>query len=146
MSADENKEMVRRVLGEIWGRGNLDLVDEVLAEDFVRHGPNVEGGEVRGREGFKQLVRGFREVFPDLQTPTEAQVAEGDLVVTRWTARGTHRGPFLDVPPSGNQAAIPGVIVDRLAGGKIVEEWAYYDGLGMLQQLGATSLPGQAET
>jgi len=88
----------------------------------------------------------YRTVFPDLQAPAEGQVAEGDLVVTRWTARGTHRGELLGIPASGKRAAVPGVIIDRLAGGKIAEEWAYYDALVMLQQLGATSLPGQAET
>jgi steroid delta-isomerase-like uncharacterized protein len=139
--SEANKAVVRRVLEEVWSGGKLDLVDELLSPDFVRYGPPTLEGVVRGPEGFKQLVTMYRTVYPDLQVPIEALIAEADTIVVRWTARGTHRAELMGISPSGKQVAVAGVIIDRVAGGKIAEEWACYDGLGMLQQLGAFPSP-----
>jgi steroid delta-isomerase-like uncharacterized protein len=141
--SEANKAVVRRVLEEVWSGGKLDLVDELLSSDFVRYGPPALEGVVRGSAGFKQLVTMYRAVYPDLQVPIEALIAEGDIVVVRWTARGTHRGELMGISPTGKQVAVAGVIIDRIAGSKIEEEWASYDGLGMLQQLGAFPAPAQ---
>ncbi len=135
MSTEENKAIVRRLLEDIWTRGKLGLVDEIFATSFVRHGPSVEG-EVRGREGFKRLVTMYRTTYPDLRIRLEDQVTEGTLVVTRWTAQGTHRGELMGIAPTGKPITVAGVIIDRVASGNIEAEWAYYDALGMLQQLG----------
>jgi steroid delta-isomerase-like uncharacterized protein len=136
MAVQDNKELVRRYFEEIWDRGDLDAVDRLFSSDFVRHGPAMEGGDLRGPEGMKQLVRMYRTSFPDLKVPIDEQVAEGDVVVSRWTATGSHQGDLMGTPPSGKRATVPGVLIDRVAGGKIAEEWASYDGLSMLQQLG----------
>ncbi len=86
----------------------------------------------------------YHGAFPDTQITVEDQIAEGDLVVTRWTARGTHQGELMGVPPSSNRATVEGITINRIADGKIAESWANYDALGMMQQIGAIPSPEQA--
>ena len=140
-----NKALVRRYFEEIWDKGNLDLIDELFTTNFVRHGPSATEGEVRGLEGFKGVVSTYRTGFPDLQVPIEDLIAEGDRVVSRWTARGTHQGEIMGIAPTGNQASVAGIIVDRISGGKIEEEWVEHNTLHFMQQLGAVAAPGQSE-
>ncbi len=137
--SEENKALVRRYFEEIWDKGNLELIDELFTTNFVRHGPSATEGEVRGLEGFKGVVSMYRTAFPDLRVPIEDLIAEGDRVVTRWTARGTHQGELMGIAPTGNQATVTGIIVDRISGGKIEEEWVDYDTLHLMQQIGAAS-------
>jgi steroid delta-isomerase-like uncharacterized protein len=142
MAGDENKGLVQRVFREIWDGGNLDRVDELFSGGFVRHGPTSLEGDIRGRDGFKQLVTMYRTAFPDLKVPVEEQVIEGDVVVTRWTARGTHGGDLQGIPPTGKPINVQGVLIDRVSGGQIQEEWAVYDSLGLMQQVGAQPAAG----
>ncbi len=135
--SEENEALVRRYFEEIWDKGNLDLIDELFTTNFVRHGPTATEGEVRGLEGFKGVVSMYRTAFPDLRVPIEDLIAEGDRVVSRWTARGTHQGELMGIAPTGNQASVSGIIVDRISGGRIEEEWVEYDTLHLMQQLGA---------
>jgi steroid delta-isomerase-like uncharacterized protein len=142
--SEENEALVRRYFEEIWDNGNLELIDELFTTNFVRHGPvGTEGGEVRGLEGFKDLVSSYRTGLPDLRIPIEDLIAEGDRVVSRWTAYGTHQGELLGNAPTGNQASVTGILVDRVSGGKIEEEWVAYDTLHFMQQIGAGTVPGQ---
>src|SRR5436309_1430248 len=113
MSADENKALVRRYLSTLWDRGETDAAADLLAAAIVRHAPPSTEGEVRGPAAFQQVVGMYRAAYPDLRIDVEAQVAEGDTVVTRWTARGTHRGELMGIAASGKSIAIPGVIIDR---------------------------------
>ncbi len=140
--SEENKALVRHYFEEIWDKGNLDLIDELFTTNFVRHGPTGTEGEVRGLEGFKGLVTMYRTAFPDLQVPIEELIAEGDRVVSRWTARGIHQGELMGNAPTGNQLSVTGIIVDRISGDKIEEEWADYDTLHLLQQIGGVPQPG----
>ena len=94
-------------------------------------------------EQYKQLVTMYFSAFPDLHLTIEDQIAEGDKVVTRWTARGTHQGPFMGIPPTGKRAVVTGIAIDRFANGKFVENWNNGDDLGLLQQLGVVPVPGQ---
>lgn len=135
--SEENKALVRRYFEEIWDKGNLELIDELFTTDFVRHGPNATEGEVRGQEGFESLVSMYRNALPDLRIPIEDQIAEGDRVVTRWTAHGTHQGELMGNAPTGNPAPVTGILVDRISGSKIEEEWVDYDTLRLMQQIGA---------
>jgi predicted ester cyclase len=80
--------------------------------------------------------------FPDMQATIEDQIAEGDMVVTRWTARGTHQGELMGIPPSGIAVAVTAIVIDRIVGGKIAETWTSYDALGLLQQIGAVPAMG----
>ena len=131
MSAD-NKATVRRFIGQALNAGDLAVVDELVATDYVLH----VTPEVRGREGMKQFITEYRAAFPDYTCTIEDQVAEGEKVVTRWTVRGTQHGQLMGIPPTGKQVTLPGVVVDRLSNGHLVESWMQADALGMLQQLG----------
>jgi steroid delta-isomerase-like uncharacterized protein len=131
--SEQNKAHIRRVIEEVYNRGDLRVVDEVAASDLVIHAPSQE---IRGREGAKQYVAALRAGFPDLRFTVEDQVAEGDMVVTRWTARGTHGGEFQGVPATGREIRLAGTDIDRIAGGKVVECWAQVDELGLMRQLG----------
>jgi steroid delta-isomerase-like uncharacterized protein len=137
VSANENKATVRRVPDEVFNQGNLSVVDELLAPDYVLHDPGISGGQLRGPEAFKeQWVSMLRTAFPDLRIVIEDQVAEGDKVASRYTASGTHQGELRGFPPTNNQVEVTGTITSRFAEGKIVEEWNNFDSMGMMQQLG----------
>jgi steroid delta-isomerase-like uncharacterized protein len=140
MMSEENKEKTRRFLEEAFNEGNLGVVDEIFAPDYVLHDPAIPE-EIGGPEGIKGFVQMYRSAFPDTDVTVEDQIAEGDDVVTRWTARGTHQGELFGVPPSGNQVEITGITIDRHSGGKGVESWTNYDTLGLMQQIGAVPSP-----
>lgn len=138
MSAQENKEKARRLMEDAFGQGKTEVLDEVLHSDFVCYDPNSEAGEVRGAETIKGEIEYFRSAVPDLTYTVEDQVAEGDEVVTRWTARGTHQGEFFGVSGTGNRIEMSGIQIDRFdESGKMVEEWPEYDLLGAMKQMGA---------
>jgi len=132
--SEQNKAQIRRVIEEVYNQGDLDVVDDVAASDLVIH---ASSKEIHGREGAKQYVAAFRAGFPDLRFTVEDQIAEGDTVVTRWTACGTHRGEFQGVPATGREVRLAGTDIDRIIGDKVVECWAHVDELGLLRQLGA---------
>jgi steroid delta-isomerase-like uncharacterized protein len=133
-SLEDMKDVARRITEEAWNKGNLDLVDELLAPDFVDHNPH--GGTTRDREGYKNFIRQVRSAFPDLQNTDEDLIAEGDKVVSRWTTRATHQGDWMGAPPTGNQVEGTGIIIWRIVEGKVVERWNNYDALGLLRQVG----------
>jgi predicted ester cyclase len=139
MSAQENKEKARRLMEEAFGQGKLEIVDEVLDPDFVCYDPNSEAGEVRGADTIKQEIEWFRNAVPDLTYTVEDQVAEGDKVVSRYTASGTHQGEFFGVAPTGKRIEMSGIQIDSFdeESGKMVEEWPEYDLLGAMRQMGA---------
>ena len=146
MSAEENKEKVRRFMEEAFGQDKPELLEDLLDPNFVRYDPYIEAGEVRGVQTVKENIVWFHSVFPDLTCTIEDQVAEGEKVVSRYTIRGTHRGEeFFGVPASGERMEMRGIQIDRFEGGKMVEERAEFDLLGVLQQLGALPEPEQSE-
>lgn len=132
--SEQNKAAIRRWLEEAANKGNLAVLDELLAPSYVYHGP---GMELHGPEALKQLVAAFRAAFPDLHAAIDDMVTEGDKVVTRWTATGTHRGEFMGIAPTGRRMSLPIIVITRFEAGKAVEDWEVYDGLGLMQQLGA---------
>jgi steroid delta-isomerase-like uncharacterized protein len=140
MATDEYKALLQRWI-DVWHAGDLAAVDEFVTPDYVRHDPNVS--EVCGPDAEKQLIAMYRAAFPDLRFAVEDMVAEGDKVVTRLTARGTHRGELLGIPPTGRAIAISAMEIYRFDGDKIAEQWVVGDVLGLLQQLGAIPAPGQ---
>ena len=139
MSTEDNKAIDRRVTEEGWNQGNTALFDEFFTADFIGHDPF---GPVHGPEGFKQFYATYRSAFPDTHLTIEDQIAEGDTVVTRWTATGTNQGTLMGIPPSGKRVTITGISITRIANGKAVEDWVNFDALGMLQQIGAIPTPG----
>ena len=144
MSTEENKATDRRSIEAGWNQGNTAVFDEVFAADFLGHDPSGPVHEVHGPEGFKQVYAIYRSAFPDTHLTIEDQIAEGDMVVSRWTATGTHQGSMMGIPPSGKRVTITGITITRFANGKAAESWYSYDTLGMLQQIGAIPTPGQA--
>jgi steroid delta-isomerase-like uncharacterized protein len=116
-------------------RGDVSAADTVFARDCVIHingspEPNLKV------DGFKQLIAGLLAAFPDLRITIEDQIAAGDKVATRWSAEGTNTGPFGPVAATGRRVRIGGLILDRVAGGRVLERWELWDQMGMLQQLG----------
>ena len=143
MSAEENKAIVRRFVEEL-DKGNLDVIDELLAPDFVDR--SLLPGQEPDRESFKRSVAEMQAPFSNTKRTIDDQVAEGDKVVSRYTIRGTHQGEeFFGVPATGERIEMSGIQIDHFEGGKIVEERAEFDLLGALQQLGAVPEPGQAQ-
>ena len=136
MSADENKSVLNRIYDEVINKGNIELIDELIAPEYVLHGgPNMPM-EVKGLEGFKQYINMIRTGMPDCHMAMEDIIAEGDKVVHRFTLRGTHTGQFGEIPPTGNKIEITGTVTSRFAGGKEAESWMNSDNLTMFQQMG----------
>lgn len=140
MRPEENKATVRKFIKEVFEGGNLDLIEDLFAPDYVLHDP-VLPEEVRGPEGIERYVSMYRAAYPDTSFTIEDQLAEGDEVVTRWTGRGTHRGELMGIPPTGKGVTVTGIEVDRVSDGKMRETWVNYDALGMMQQLGVVERP-----
>ena len=138
MSGETRKRTMIRWSLEMWGGGNLALVEELASPDYVYRAPGIE--EVRGAKAFKELVTFYRTAFPDLSNTIEDQVAENDTVVTRGTTHGTHKAPLGNIPASGKRITVPWVMISRFDGEKIAEEWEVYDSLGLMRQIGA--IPG----
>jgi len=136
MSVEENKAIVHRFMEEVVRKGNLVSANEIFAADFVYH-PPPSGLPTRGPEAIIQRVTTIRTAFPDIQYTVEDEIAEGDKVVHRLTGRGTHRGEFLGIPPTGKQVTWTVMAIYRIADGKIAERWLNVDDLGIMQQLGA---------
>jgi steroid delta-isomerase-like uncharacterized protein len=141
--SEENKAAARKVF-EAFSTGDVDSLDDVVAADAVDHDTqNPRASE--GLEGLKKQIAMYREAFPDLRITVEDQIAEGDMVVTRWTGTGTHQGDGLGVPASGKSTTVTGIGIDRFEGGMIVEVWGNWDTLGLLQQIGAVPEPQAAQ-
>lgn len=133
MSA-ENKELARRITGELWNEGDVERAPELIADDFVDHGSH--SGRPGDREGYLERLREVHTAFPNMRVVDEELVAEGDVVVSRWEARGRHDGEWMGVAPTGREVTVRGINVWRFEGGRAAERWNSYDALGLLRQLG----------
>ena len=116
-------------------RGDLSVAAEVFAADCVIH---INGSPDRNLDvgGFKQMVAGLLAAFPDLRFTIEDQIIAGNKVATRWVAEGTNSAPLGNVPATGRRVRVDGLILDRVADGRVVERWEQWDQAGMMQQLG----------
>jgi steroid delta-isomerase-like uncharacterized protein len=144
MLSETNKTVSRRFFEEVFGKGKLNVLDEIIASDHVNSGPGTLPGLPTGPEGAKQLITVYRNAFPDIRFTVDEQIAEGDKVVTRWTAHGTNKGELLGMPATGKSSTVTGIVIDRLVNGKIAESWAIFDQFGMMQQLGVIPTPEAA--
>jgi steroid delta-isomerase-like uncharacterized protein len=142
MSAEESKATMRRYFG-VFEEGDIDLLDELLAPEYVNHSPATPDLPT-GPEGVKGVVAMFRSGMPDLRVLVEDMIAEGDKVVTRYTLEGTHEGELFGVPPTGQRLSIESISVERVSEGKIREHWRITDSLDMMQQLGVIPVPEHA--
>lgn len=133
MSTEQNKMLARRLFEEVWNNKNLAVVDDLVASNFVFHN-SVQ--TLYGPEGFKQFATTYHTAFPEAHFTIEDVIAEGDTVALRWTARGTHEGELLGIPPTGKEVVVTGMTISLISHGKSVESWGEFDALGMLQQIG----------
>jgi predicted ester cyclase len=150
MSVEANKAIALRYW-EAWKTGNLAIIDEIFATDYVFH--DAAGGVGRGRERPKRGIMSYRTAFPDLHFLWEPVFAGEDKVTVRWTAYGTHSGDIemvlhlfggvrkesQKIPPTGKPVTWSSIDIYHLTDGKIVESWRSLDRLGFLQQLGVVS-------
>jgi len=140
--AEDNRAILERAVNEMLNGRNLALVETLFAQGYVYHGPG--GLEVRGPEGFKQLLNVYLNAFPDVKFTIEDTVAGGDKIAWRWTMRGTHKGDLMGIAPTGKTVTITGIVVSRYSGGKVIEDWESFDEVGMLRQLGVAAIPAAA--
>jgi steroid delta-isomerase-like uncharacterized protein len=135
MTIEQNKAAARRWSEELWGRGNLAVADEIIAPDYVRHDPG-DPFPAKGPEDVKRIVTMLRTMLPDFRIEVESMVAEGDMVVSRYTATATDTVGYMGRPATGKAIRTAAIQMFRFADGKIVESWAVRDDLGTLRQLG----------
>ncbi len=131
--SEENKAIIRRFYEEL-DKGNFDIYDELCTPDFISHFPG--NPQPIDRETRKQTSRMFYAAIPDCKHTLEDTIAEGNKVSFRGSARGTHTGAFRGQPPTGNSVMFTGMRFYRIVDGKIAEEWASFDSLALMQQLG----------
>jgi steroid delta-isomerase-like uncharacterized protein len=140
MPEQDNIAVLSRFVEEVINQGNLAVCDQIVRENFIELDPLP--GQQQGREGLKEVIAMMRAGFPDIHWVTDEAIASGDKVVSRFTWTGTHRGPFLGIPPTGKNVAVKGVVIDRLSAGKMADSRILMDTLGMMQQLGVIPMPG----
>ncbi len=142
--SEENKALARREIEEIFNGSNLDAADEIYAADFVDH-DRAFSWKMHDPVDMKEYVGVLHSAFPDFHVTLEDQVAEGDKVVNRWTAQGTHLGEYMGIAPTGKEVRFAGMHISHIAQeGKIAENWEVYDLMGLMRQIGAAH-PQQGE-
>jgi len=138
---EKNTAAIKRFYEEVVNKGNLKLMDELVAAEFVEH--EEMPGMKPGRDGFKEFFTMFRAAFPDLQFQVNDLVAKGDKVWAYITIRGTHKGQFMDMAATGKTIEVKGFDIIRFVNGKAAEHWGLTDSMTMMMQLGAIPMPGQ---
>jgi len=133
VSTDENKAVVRRFIDQIFDKGNVSAVDELVSDDFVPH----TWPSVTGKEDFKATVERMAKAVRDPHHTVEDMVAEGDRVSVRLTSHAVQNGDVMGVPAAGREYTIAEQHIFRVVDGKVVEHWHVADMLGMMQQIGA---------
>jgi steroid delta-isomerase-like uncharacterized protein len=136
---EEGKRILQHHVVDIFNKHDLSELDEWLDDDYVYH---AMGMDIVGLAGYKATVEPLFVAFPDVVNIPQALIAEGDLVAIRWIAKGTSKGEFMGIPPTGKPVELSGITFERIAGGKRLEGWGVPDMLGLLRQLGAIPAPG----
>ena len=137
MSLSQNKDLARRAI-KLWTHGSKENLEQIFATDYVNHQQHLPDSAqaIRGLDAWKQFVSAFHQAFPDFEDRIVTQIAEGDLVATQFVSSGTQNGQIMGIPAASRRASWTGMVIDRIANGKIVESWVNWDMFGMLQQLG----------
>ena len=140
----DNTVLVKRFFDEVCNARKLDAADALFASGHTYRDPSSPWVGP-GPQGMKDLVSTYQRAFPDAHWAVDQTYVAGDVVVTRWTGSGTHKGTLAGIAPTGKKVAVQGIWIHRVVGGKISESWNVWDTLGMLQQLGVVQpLPAQA--
>lgn len=133
MLLQANKDLVGRYYEEILNQKRLEIIPDLFNPDFLSHAPGVVTVNL---EQYRQAIRQSHAAFPDLKVKLDDQIAEGEKVVTRWTAHATHLGPFMGLPPTNKPLTVTAIHIHRVQGGKLIEHWEEINLLGVLKQLG----------
>jgi steroid delta-isomerase-like uncharacterized protein len=141
MPAD-NKSIVRRLYEEVWNERKIEVLKELISPSHALHAPNTSGSKI-GPEAYKRNINQLLTAFPDLRFAIEDTVSENDKVVACWTISGTHKGEYLGIPATDHEIIVEGITIHHVAGGKIMDSFANWDALGLMQQLGVVPLFGQ---
>ncbi len=139
MSVDVNKAVVQRLYDDLFNRARLAVADELVAADYRSHA--APPGTPAGPDGLRQAVALLRAAFPDGRYVMEDLIGEDDRVAARLVFRGTHRGPYRGIPPTGRRVVQAQLHLLRLAAGQVAEHWALREDLALLEQLGASHPP-----
>jgi len=135
-SAPANKEIARRFREDLWNTGDLALADDLVARDCLVHAPIPFPIDfARGPDAVRHLIFFYHLAFSEIRVTADQIVAEGEMVVVRWTAHGRHTGQLPGVPPTGRETVTTGIDMFRIADGKIVEGWVSWDVLGLVEQI-----------
>lgn len=138
MRVEENKALALRLI-DAYNTGDLSVLEELVAPDYVQHSPGVPPD----RQAMIVFFKTFLTSFPDGHFEVEDILGEGDKVLIRWTCRGTQSGPWMGVPPTGRRVSFMGMDLWRFAGGQLVEAWFLADTMGLFQQLGRFPMGGR---
>ena len=141
MATEQNKTICRQMVEDVFNKGNVNMVDEYLVENFVEHEvlpPGIPGG----REGVKLLISMMHSAFPDFKATINDLVEEGDKIVCRMSWTGTHKGDFMGIPATGKKVSFGVIDMMQMEGGKFTEHWGLMDMAGLMQQLGVMPPPG----
>lgn len=134
-SEAESIRVARSIIEDAFTGGDLDLLDELVAEEYVGY-DLAQPEPMRGPADVRRTMEMYRAAFPDLAFELHETLADGELVAIRWTSRGTHEGELMGIDPTGAKTEVVGIEIDRVRDGKMVESWIAWDALGLLQQLG----------
>lgn len=130
------REIGRRFREDLWNTGDLTLADDLVARDCLFHAQIPFPIDfARGPDAVRHLVFFYHLAFSEIRVTADQIVAEDDMVVVRWTARGRHTGHLLDLPPTGRETMTTGIDMLRVVGGQIIEGWVSWDTLGLVEQL-----------
>jgi steroid delta-isomerase-like uncharacterized protein len=143
MATVENKAVIRAFVEDVINQGRLERADDLVVQNFVELDPLP--GQQQGREGLKEIIGVIRTAFPDIHWVMEEMVAEGELVFSRFTWCGTHRGTFLGIHATGNRVEVAGMVLDRVIEGKMAESRILMNTMALMQQLGVIPSPDPAK-
>lgn len=133
--SDSNELLIRRYFKEVWNAGKIEVLDEIIAPDYINHNPGMPN-PIPGPEGLKPIVAGIRKAFPDLKYVIKNMVVTDDQVAVNTIMHGTHKGDFFGLAPTNKVIKVGQMQIERIVNNKIVEHWRITDELTMLRQLG----------
>ena len=146
-NAEKLKTAVKQIVEEAWNKGNLDVLDNIIAEGYVYHIPPYP--DAKGLEAYKERIKNYRGSYPDFKLVVDGEIIiQGNQVALRWIITGTHTQPIpsIPIPPTGKKIVLTGCDVSHWKDGKCIEEWNHADFLGYMKQFGFKMVPPQVET
>jgi steroid delta-isomerase-like uncharacterized protein len=139
MAYEQYTATVKRFADDFWNKRNYAIADEVLAPNYTNHDPAAPDIE-RGIEPYKQWANQYHTAIPDFHLEINDIIADGNKVVWRWNAHGTHKGPLMGIPPTGKTVHFSGTVVSQFDNnGKWAEDWSEWNALGLFQQIGVVA-------